>query len=91
MFKLEEITNPKSCLNKAKPNEAVFVLLARDPAAPAAILAWIAERARLGLESFGDAKLRDAYNAAAVMEVQRKGGVVPSVGVVKPSNKENEL
>lgn len=47
MIKSEELANPNSCLNKARNNEMLFVLLARDPAAPAAIRAWIAERKRL--------------------------------------------
>jgi hypothetical protein len=48
MTKKEEFANPASCLNKASENEMLFVLLERDPAAPAAIRAWVEERIRLG-------------------------------------------
>lgn len=49
MLKKDELTNPNSCINKALPDEMVFVLLGRDKAAPAALRAWIGERLRLGL------------------------------------------
>jgi hypothetical protein len=42
--KKDEIANPNSCFNRARPDELVFVLLGRDPAAPAAIRAWAAAR-----------------------------------------------
>lgn len=61
MKKSEEVNTPNSCLNKAYDNELIFVLLARDAAAPAAIKAWIEERVRLGLNKFGDAKLEEAF------------------------------
>jgi hypothetical protein len=53
----------------------VFVLLARDPAAPAAILAWISERVRLGLNTLSDTKLQDAFEAAKTMQVQRETSI----------------
>lgn len=33
MIKRDEVSNPNSCLNRAKDDEMVFVLLARDEAA----------------------------------------------------------
>ena len=47
MRKHEELTNPLSCLSRARHNEMTFVLLGRDAAAPAAIRAWVKERIRL--------------------------------------------
>jgi hypothetical protein len=44
MLRKEELSDPNSCLNRAKDNEMVFVLLERDPAAPVAIRAWIDAR-----------------------------------------------
>ena len=48
MRKCDELVSDKSCLNKANDDEMLFVLLGRDPAAPAAIRAWVAERINLG-------------------------------------------
>lgn len=60
MLKRHELTDPKSCLNKASDEENLFVLLGRDPAAPAAIRAWIAERIRLGKNAPGDGQILEA-------------------------------
>jgi hypothetical protein len=46
MIKRDEIDDSASCLNTARDNERLFVLLARDVAAPVAIRAWAAERIR---------------------------------------------
>lgn len=67
MIKREELANPKSCLSRAHDSEMVFVLLGRDPAARAAILAWIGERIRLGKNKPTDPQILDAYAAAANM------------------------
>lgn len=48
MLKRDELTDPNSCLSRAKDDEMCFVLLGRDYAAPLAIVAWIDERIRLG-------------------------------------------
>jgi hypothetical protein len=72
MRKNEEVANPNSCFNRAGDDELMFVLLARDPAAQVAILAWIQERIRLGLNTLNDQKMLDAIECAALMEEQRK-------------------
>jgi len=46
MVKRDELTNPASCMSRAKEDEMVFVLLGRDAAAPVAIRAWVEERIR---------------------------------------------
>ena len=71
MIKRDEIEDPESCLNKARDDERLFVLLARDPAAPAAIRAWIAERIRLGRNAAVDAQIQEAFDCAARMEAER--------------------
>lgn len=43
MLKRQEMTDPKSCLNKAAADEPVFVLRAKDPLAPDIIRLWAAE------------------------------------------------
>ena len=71
MLKHVVIEDPESCLNKALAQEELFVLLARDPAAPVAIRAWIDERIRLGRNPPGDEQIREAYECATRMELQR--------------------
>lgn len=71
MLKSLVIDNLRSCLNTAYDQEHLFVLLARDPAAPVAIRAWIEERLRLGKNKPGDEQIREAYECATHMELQR--------------------
>ena len=68
MIKTQEVADPQSCLNHAKPDEMLFVLLGRDPAAPAAIRAWIAERIRLGKNQPSDDQIYEAENCALRIE-----------------------
>ena len=72
MIKREELSNPSSCMNRAHSDEMTFVLLARDPAAPAAIHAWIKQRIALGKNVPGDAQLAEAFDCALRMDDQRK-------------------
>jgi hypothetical protein len=60
MTKLEEINDPRSCLNRAADDELVFVLRASDPAATVAVAAWMEARIALGENRPGDAKLQEA-------------------------------
>lgn len=71
MIKRIELTDKNSCLNNANDNEMIFVLLARDPAAPIAIEAWIQERIRLGKNNPDDLQIINASECAYVMEQQR--------------------
>lgn len=68
MRKWEELADAKSCFNKADVNEMLFVLLARDAAAPATIRFWAKERARLGKNLYGDSQIEAALVCAAEME-----------------------
>lgn len=61
----------ESCLNRARIDEMVFVLLGRDVAAPVAIRAWIAERIRLGKNAPDDAQILEAEYCALLMEKER--------------------
>lgn len=70
MIKRDELTNPMSCFNKALPDECIFVLLARDPASPAAIRAWAHERVRRGKNKSEDPQIKEALTAADHMEKQ---------------------
>lgn len=71
MLKRDEIDDTTSCLNSARDSERLFILLARDPAAPVAIRAWIAERIRLGKNAPGDEQIREAFECATLMELER--------------------
>ena len=54
------------CYSKAEPDEPMFVLLARDPAARATIEAWISTRKEMGYNE--PEKIREAINCAYEME-----------------------
>lgn len=71
MLKRDEIENQSSCLNKARDAEYLFVLLARDPAAPVAIRAWVSERLRLGKNKPEDPQIQEAVECANLMEMER--------------------
>ena len=70
MIKRHEIARADSCMNKALPEEMIFVLLARDEAAPATIKFWIEERIRLGKNKPNDPQIKDAEECARAMLVQ---------------------
>lgn len=68
MLKKEEVADSNSCLNKAKNDELLFVLLGRDIAAPVAIHAWVAERIRLGKNNVNDPQILEALECARKMK-----------------------
>lgn len=68
MRKCDELSDPQSCLNRACDDEYVFVLLGRDPAAPATIRSWCAERCLLGKNSINDPQIKEALQAADFIE-----------------------
>lgn len=70
MIKRDEIETESSCFNKARDDERLFVLLARDPAAPVAIRAWVAERCRIGKNTLTDDQIVEALDCAARMEIE---------------------
>jgi hypothetical protein len=60
MKKRDELTDPSSCMSRARDDEMTFVLLGRDLAAPAAVLAWVEERIRLGKNCRADRQIVEA-------------------------------
>lgn len=68
MLKREELTNSTSTLNKAGDGEMLFILLGRDPAAPAAIRAWVEERIRLGKNELRDQQIMTALRCASELD-----------------------
>jgi hypothetical protein len=71
MRKKEELSNPKSCINKAKDNEMTFVLLGRDIAAPYAIREWVEKRIWEGKNKRNDPQIIEALQCASIMENER--------------------
>ena len=71
MLKKDELTDPNSCFSKAKENERMFVLLARDIAAPDTIRYWANERIRLGKNRVSDPQIEEAFECARLMDRER--------------------
>lgn len=72
MQKRLEIMCNSSCLNKAGDDEPVFVLRAKDKAAPLAIRLWCHERVMLGLNKGDDEQIVEARECADQMDDYRK-------------------
>jgi len=72
MRKKDEISKEHTCMQRAHPNEMVFVLLSRDAAAPVAIRAWVTERLRLGKNTETDPQIAEALACASVMESEER-------------------
>lgn len=68
MRKHEELTNPRSTLAQASPDELIFVLTASDPVAAAAIRSWAYMRVRYGHNCPQDQTIIDAHRLADKME-----------------------
>lgn len=73
MRKRDELTDPNSCMSKAKDDEMTFVLLGRDHAAPAAVRAWIKERIRLGKNLPMDDQILEAQKWIETVEWEQRG------------------
>lgn len=67
MIKSKELADPNSCLNRAGDDEMIFVLLARDVAAPHAIREWALERIVRGKNNSDDPQLIEALRCAEFM------------------------
>lgn len=67
MKKKDELSTPFSCINKARDEEMVFVLLGRDIAAPSTVRFWIEQRIRLGINRRTDAQILEAERCANEM------------------------
>ena len=68
MRKRDELTDPQSCMSRAKDDEWTFVLLGRDAAAPYTIRAWAERRIQLGKNMPDDAQITEALACAVAME-----------------------
>jgi hypothetical protein len=68
MTKRRELSEKDSCFNKADMSETIFVLLGRDPAAPAAIRAWCQRRVELHKNTWVDSQIQEAMITAQMIE-----------------------
>lgn len=68
MIKSKELTDPNSCMSRARDDEMTFVLLGRDKASAAAILCWCFARVMLGKNRMDDAQIVEALAAADAMQ-----------------------
>jgi hypothetical protein len=75
VIKVEELRDSSSCMNRAKPMEMTFVLLARDITAPWVVRLWCILRVLLLKNKPRDAQVREAWKAASIMAQQRRQGV----------------
>lgn len=71
MRKRDELSNPDSCMNRARDDEWTFVLLGRDLAATVAVRAWIDERIRLGKNQPNDSQVLEAERWIESVESER--------------------
>ena len=68
MLKFHELRSPASCLNKAAPDEPVFVLRAKDPIAAQVVRLWAA----MAHELHEPPKLNEAMALAEQMDKWRE-------------------
>lgn len=72
MRKRDELTNPNSCLNKARDDEWLFVLLGRDLAAVDTVRFWIIRRLELGKNAPGDPQIIEAEAWCKAVEAEQR-------------------
>ncbi len=73
MRKRDELTDPRSCMSRARDDEWTIVLLGRDAAAAATVRFWIAERIRLKKNTPTDPQILEAQAWIAAVEAEQKG------------------
>jgi hypothetical protein len=71
MIKELELSDPSSCMSRAREGEMTFVLLGRDVCAPVAIRVWCAARVLCGKNKPDDAQIAEALAAASAIEFMR--------------------
>lgn len=70
--------DPNSCLNRAAPDEPLFLLRAHDIASSNTVRSWIKERLATGKNNPGDPQILDAERIAAEMDAWRDGEKTPT-------------
>jgi hypothetical protein len=73
VIKRDELKSPTSCLNKAGPEEPVFVLRAKDALAAQTVRHW----ATMAHDEHEPAKLQEALKLADEMDAWRRKNAPP--------------
>ncbi len=71
MKKFDELTDPKSCMSRAREDEWTFVLLGRDQATPETIRFWCERRIELGKNKADDPQIVEARACADAIEAEQ--------------------
>lgn len=79
MRKRDELTDPTSCMSRARDDEWTFTLLGRDRAATVAVRAWIEERIRLGKNTREDPQIVEAEAWIRVVQAEQKAAIAREV------------
>ena len=72
MLKREELFNPQSCLNKAEPEELIFVVRAKDPLAAQTVRHWAAMAVGVHEKEKIDEAISWAKRAEEFLETQSR-------------------
>lgn len=86
MLKTEELSNPDSCLSKARNDERLFILMARDPVASDVIRYWIQRRVESGKNKMQDQQIIEAMNCAKRMEDEQGHARESVAGIHDPAS-----
>ena len=68
MQKRKELSDPNSCLNKAKDDELIFVLVEHDVTSPDTVRDWVARRLDKGKNKITDPQIIEALAWADKVE-----------------------
>ena len=74
MRKREVLSDPSSCLNRARDDEMIFVLLARDESSIDAVRAWIESRIKRGKNIREDAEIVSAEQWIEMVQTEKVEG-----------------
>jgi hypothetical protein len=71
MRKRDELSDPRSCLNRAKDDEWLFVLIGRDEDAPETVRFWARRRVARGKRRADDPQIVEALAWADAVEAEQ--------------------
>ncbi len=84
MIKRDEVRRPDSCLNRAREDEIVFVLLGRDMTTPITILKWAMERIKISKSAVDSDEIKDAVRMADTLIEEHKQTLYRIVSIRDP-------
>jgi hypothetical protein len=74
MRKRDELADPQSCLNKARDDDWIFVLIQHDEDAPAAVRFWAHRRVARGKRAKDHPQIVEALAWADRVEAEQRRG-----------------